>query len=179
MKLNNRGWGTKDLIISGVVIMILLLIVVFNVNRLYKSLELEQTASSPYTKINEKVEDKIEKRKKYTNTENEDNNEQPNDNTEDNPNYELSEMDLEYYKNYETRLQDSTRKYIIDTNYQVNGEQDLINLNDLIDGGYISELHDINDNSICNGYSIVQLLEDNRISIKPYIICTSYKTEGV
>ena len=53
----------------------------------------------------------------------------------------------------------------------------IININDLIEKGYISEIKDHENNTSCNAYSLVTN-KNSAYNIKPFINCENYTTEG-
>ena len=50
-------------------------------------------------------------------------------------------------------------------------------IGDLIEKGYISEIKDHENNTSCNAYSLVTN-KNSAYSIKPFINCENYTTEG-
>ncbi len=188
MILNNKGWGTKELIISGCIIMILLLIAAINVNRLYKSMEDNlKTSVKDTTNNNNNPRNNNSNNNTNNNNNNNDNNnneynnnnnnEEPN-NTEENPNFEVGEMDLSYYTEIENRITEATKKYLISTDFAVTNDLQMIDIEELIRYNYMSNVYDINDNSVCTGYSTVRYNGEANVEIEPFIHCTTYTTEG-
>ena len=177
MKLNNRGWGTQELIFSCCIIFILLLVIVINVNRLYRSLE--DSLSTNTSNVTKKKNNTNNSNNNNTYNNTNDNYEYNNDETDTttNNNYDLGEMDLEYYRNSEARLEEATRKYMIDNDLYISTEGQMVDIATLINANYIPAIHDLNDNSECAAYSFISM-EGDRIVIKPYISCTGYTTEG-
>ena len=159
MKLNKRGWGTKELIISAAIIFALLLVCSYYIHRLYESMEVDSSykvnnnnTKSYNTNTGTKNEEKEESKTPVI-------------------------IDYTYYKAYETQMESAAIAYIKDYDKEINDDNRLINMIDLVDLNYIELLYDKYDNSVCLGYVIIT--DNNGVAgAKSYISCTNYTTEG-
>jgi len=156
MKLNNKGWGMREMIIYMCILAFLLLLAAYMINSLYNNVSTNYNNNNVVT---ESTNTLIEK---------EDNNTQPV--TENTINYD-------YYHNLETKLYNATLNYLND--YQTDLEHDILNItsDDLIGLNYIEELYNDNSSSKCSGFSNVYKENDEYV-IKSYINCGEYVTEG-
>lgn len=155
MKLNNRGWGYRDMIIYGCIILLFLLLAAYNINYLYDGITATSDVNNTY------------------------NNEQQSD-IEEITNNKPQEVivDYTYYQNAELKIKNATLSYLNDYNYELSEQILNTSLDTLIDFGYISKIYDQSGNYICTGYSNSYLGEDGEYVIKAYVNCNNYITEG-
>lgn len=155
MKLNNRGWGYRDMIIYGCIILLFLLLAAYNINYLYDGINATSNVNNTY------------------------NNEQQSDIEEiTNNNPQEVIVDYTYYQNAELKIKNATLTYLNDYNYELSEQILNTSLDTLIDFGYISKIYDQSGNYICTGYSNSYLGEDGEYVIKAYVNCNNYITEG-
>ena len=169
MKLNNHGWGTAEFVFSIVAILVFLLIVAFNVHNLYGSFDNTETnnnTSSNNTSNQSNNTNKV--------SENVDNN----DVSEDTNNEQDVEYNASYYTDYQSKMIDATRNYVIYSTPSIPGEGLKVDLLTLINKNYIDSLKDMVDGTECNGYSMIFLEADSSLNIKTYLNCSNYVTEG-
>ncbi|HCY44950.1 MAG TPA: hypothetical protein DHU33_05950 [Firmicutes bacterium] len=82
------------------------------------------------------------------------------------------------YKTDLENISNATTEYLTTENKEVQENETLIiNINDLIEKGYISEIKDHENNTSCNAYSLVTN-KNSAYNIKPFINCENYTTEG-
>ena len=154
MKLNNHGWGYKDMIIYGCIILFFLLIATYNINYLYDGLN-----TSNANNINNEVQQQV------------------NENV-NNPKPQETIVDYTYYNNMELKIKNATLSYLNDYNYELSDQILKTTLETLVNLGYTSAIYDQNNNNVCVGYSNSYLGTDGEYVIKPYINCGNYITEG-
>lgn len=88
-----------------------------------------------------------------------------------------NENDIYKYSDIETKLIDSTKKYIKDF-YNNNLGVDTLNIkiSSLINNNYISEVRDKDEN--CTGYVSVYKDDNNVVIYTPYLKCKNYVSNG-
>ena len=88
-----------------------------------------------------------------------------------------NENDIYKYSDIETKLIDSTKKYIKDF-YNNNLGVDTLNIkiSSLISNNYISEVRDKDGN--CTGYVSVYKDDNNVVIYTPYLKCKNYVSNG-
>ena len=162
MKLNNHGWGTGEFIFSVVAILVLLLIAVFNAHRLYSSLDTEDSVvnNTSNSSIVKPSEEKGVKSEEYSETETE------------------VAYNEEYYTDYQEKMINATRNYIIYASLIIPEEGLRVELSTLVEKNYIDPLNDMLDGNMCNGYSMININSDSSLNIKTYLSCSNYETEG-
>ena len=180
MKLNNHGWGTKEFIFSIVAILILLLVVAVNVHRLYNALDDTSYSTNNSTDTNTNNNTNNNNNNNNNNSNDNTNNNNANDNSNTNGTSESEEVAYseKYYKDYQNKMINATRNYIIYSNSSIPNEGLKVDLSTLVNKNYINSLNDMLDNSPCNGYSIVSINSDSSLNIKTYLSCSNYVTEG-
>ena len=169
MKLNNHGWGTAEFIFSIVAILVFLLIVAFNVHNLYGSFDNNETNSN--TSSNNTNNQSNNTNKVSESVDN-------NDVSEDTNNEQDVEYNASYYADYQSKMIDATRNYVIYSTPSIPEEGLKVDLLTLINKNYIDPLKDMVDGTECNGYSMVYLEADSSLNIKTYLNCSNYVTEG-
>lgn len=153
MKLDNRGWGYRDMIIYSCILLFCLLLSVYFVNSLYNDLE----KSAERQKINSSSSDVVEVPKK-----------------EDKDDIKI---DYSYYFDLEDKLKEATTKYIKNENVDLSNGLVTINSSILVDKGYLNDFYD-QYGVRCGGYSNVLIEENSEYSVQSYILCNDYSTAG-
>jgi hypothetical protein len=154
MKLNNHGWGYKDMIIYSCLIIVVILVASYNINYLYSGLTSDSTNSD--------------------NTTVEHNTEPVTQNTP-----QIQFIDYNYYNQIEYKIRIATLSYLSDYNYELTGQILKTTLDSLIDLGYMDKVYDQTGGSMCTGYSNSYVdASTGEYIIKPYINCNNYRTEG-
>lgn len=149
MKLDNRGWGYRDMIIYSSIIIICLVIVVFFSHIMYTNLEKDVSNASSYSS---------------------------NTNEEKKP-ISLTKEQEEYYHNKELEVKQATYVYLDKNNYQGTSAIRKVDL-DILEGfGYVNKVTDVLDGSSCKGYAIVSV-KNSLYTVNPYIQCSHYVTNG-
>ena len=153
MKLNNHGWGMREMIIYTCILLLLLLFVSYSVNSFYKEME-----TSKQNVVNNNYGSDYDDKDEESNVSN-------------NINYI-------YYHNKEDLIKKATLNYL--NNYSYNLDSNIMNvsLDTLINLGYIQKIYDQNNINSCSGYSNVYEDENGEYIIKSYINCGNYVTEG-
>lgn len=155
VKLNNKGFGTKEMIAYTCAILIFLLIVTFLISSLYSDLEEASKANQEAAKQNQQTVV-----------------EQPEE-----PEKTVPVIDYDYYYNKEILFKTATRNYLISNSYHMNGDILKIDLKDLVGLGYILPIYDQIDNTECIGYSNV-LDKGEGYEIYSYLKCSNYTSGG-
>lgn len=152
MKLNNHGWGYRDMIIYSCLILLVLLVTAYNINYLYSGI-----------KTNDKTTNSVQ---------------QP---AESKPEYNEPQevvVDNNYYYNLEIKIKNATLDYLNDYSYELTNQILNTSLETLVDLGYMSAVYDQTGKYACNGYSNSYVTENGQYIIKPYLNCNNYITEG-
>lgn len=153
MKLNNKGWGYRDMIIYSSIIIIALLFVAISISSFYDSLDIpERPTYNPSGDVNS-TEDKEEK---------------PTD----------IPVDENYYLNLEASVKSATLDYLNTYSYDVSDEILNISVDTLVSFDFIEPLYDKSRASTCSGYSNVYVTSQGVYEIKPFISCSDYVTSG-
>ena len=156
MKLNNHGWGYKDMIIYGCIILLLLLIAAYNINYLYSGIN-----SNDNNSTNNSVQQPV------------DNEQQP-----------ITEpqkviVDYNYYYGVEEKIKNATLNYLNDYSYDLTEQILKTSVDTLVSFGYMSIIYDQTGNHLCTGYSNAYSdVSTGEYVIKPYVNCNNYITEG-
>lgn len=136
MKLNNNGWGTKEMILFSSIILLCLIITAILVSNLFKNIK------TPITSNNGPIE-----------------------------------INVSEYEKRELQLETAARSYIVD-NFDGYFVEMKITINELKEFGYIEDILDTITNEVCEGYVISKNVENEELSVKPYIRCSNYTTIG-
>lgn len=123
MKLNNKGWGLRDMIIYTSVILLFFFLACYFIGIMYNDFD------EDYYK-NDNQQDVVE------------------DVTED----EVV-IDYSYYYDLEEDFENGFRQYLNDMSYDVTSDIYSIKLNKLVEEGYLNRVYDYVDNSVCDGYA--------------------------
>ncbi len=156
MKLNNHGWGLREMLILSSVLLLFLLVSVFLVLKMYNRMDEDFT--------NDKEDDVPVQQPGQS---------EP---SVSNPEPE-EEIDLIYYLNLEKKLETAGRNYWLEnmTDESLGGVN--IYLGELADKGYVQEIKDQISGNPCDGYARI-FVENSIATIDGYIKCDNYKTEG-
>lgn len=168
MKLNNHGWGYRDMIIASSVIIILLFVVAVQVDALYDGIQAtEEKRQAKREEINNKLEQSEKEEDRVIVGEDD----EPESNT-------TIVVDYDYYRDRENELKQAASAYMTAYNYDLSGEIMTITLDTLINLGYMREVYDQTGSSVCDGF--VNVYEDSNTGeyvITPSITCNNYKTK--
>ena len=151
MKLDSRGWGLREMIIYTCILLLLLLFAAFNINSLYSSLQ------DSKNDIQEVVE--------------------PVDKGNKEENYVSEVVDKNKYYIYEDKMVEATKDYLKDYNYDLTENILTVDLETLVNFGYIERIYDQVDSSICTGYTN-SFEENNEIKINAFVKCSNYRTSS-
>ncbi|MBR1414228.1 MAG: hypothetical protein IJ574_06175 [Bacilli bacterium] len=166
IKLNNRGWGFRDMIIIMCVLIIVLFVAVYYIHRLYDIKEINEA--------NARMNDIKSNNNSYNEVKKEDNTINDSSNTSNN---EVNEKVITTnYTVLEKKLSQSAINYVIDLNETITDDYTLtLTFNELHINKYIDNLIEEEGKSTCDGYAIVYSNDGNLIS-DPYITCSHYQT---
>lgn len=154
MKLNNHGFGMRDMIIYLCVLLLFLLIAVYSINSFYKTLEKDANASKEVVH---------ESQKEDTST-SVDTKEEP--------------VDYNYYYTLEEKLKEATLSYMHDYPYDLSSSIEKVTSGTLINLDYIDPMMDQFGNNTCSGYSNVYQDMNQDYVLYTYISCSNYTTDG-
>ena len=146
--LNNHGLGTKEAVFMVCIILFCLLLAVYYAEVVSLSLGKENNTPKE-TKV-----EKYQSKKTEKNT-----------------------VDKTEYIKYENKMIDATDRYLKFYEYELDGENLIIDLKTLVKFGFIENMVDVKDGSVCDGRSVVSGSSKN-YSIKTYLDCSNYKTNG-
>lgn len=150
--MKNGGWGLSQMIVYTCIILGFLLLATYLVMVLYRNIDAPTTNSQLAEVVDDNTTEEI---------------------TEDEEVIE-NIQNQEIYINYLSAMKEATVLYI-EQNEIIT--YDTIPLAMLVQDGYISYLYDPVDNTLCSGYSQVEVIDDT-VVITPYINCSNYISEG-
>lgn len=150
MKLNNNGWGYRDMVIYTCIILLALFFVAMSISSFYDNL----------------VEDI-----------NSDRNNQNNNNVVEENKPNSNEVDKNYYLLQESKLKDATLNYVNKYSYDLDQNIMSVSMETLVSLGFMEQIYDQTGTNKCSGYSNVYIYE-NDYGIVPYISCNNYVTLG-
>lgn len=157
MKLSNKGFGLRDMIIYTSVLLLFLLFAVYSIDSLHKTLEEDnKEAAQEYQESIKNNSDEIEEE----------------NSTKDEP------VNYSYYNTLEELLERSTLNYMNDYPFDLSMSIEKVTSDTLINLGYMSVMKDQFGNSTCQGYSNVFQDENMEYVIHSFISCDNYVTEG-
>lgn len=155
MKLNDKGFGMKEMIIIMSGLLLFLLLAAYNVSKLYSSIEKSQNEAREAQKV---VEQKKEEEVEVP--------------------VIVEKVNEEYYKNLELKFKNATLDYMNDYRYDMSSQIMSVTSDTLEGLNYISMVDQFG-NKTCDGYSNVFYDEVNEeYVIKSFIRCTNYISEG-
>ena len=149
MKLNNNGWGYRDMVIYTCIILLALFFVAMSISSFYDNL-VEDINSDRNSQNNNVVEEN-----------------KPNSN----------EVDKNYYLLQESKLKDATLNYVNKYSYDLDQNIMSVSMETLVSLGFMEQIYDQTGTNKCSGYSNVYIYE-NDYGIVPYISCNNYVTLG-
>jgi hypothetical protein len=149
MKLNNNGWGYRDMVIYTCIILLALFFVAMSISSFYDNL-VEDINSDRNNQNNNVVEEN-----------------KPNSN----------EVDKNYYLLQESKLKDATLNYVNKYSYDLDQNIMSVSMETLVSLGFMEQIYDQTGANKCSGYSNVYIYE-NDYGIVPYISCNNYVTLG-
>lgn len=149
MKLNNNGWGYRDMVIYTCIILLALFFVAMSINSFYDNL-VEDINSDRNSQNNNVVEEN-----------------KPNSN----------EVDKNYYLLQESKLKEATLNYVNKYSYDLDQNIMSVSMETLVSLGFMEQIYDQTGTNKCSGYSNVYIYE-NDYGIVPYISCNNYVTLG-
>jgi len=150
MKLNNNGWGYRDMVIYTCIILLALFFVAISISSFYDNL----------------VEDI-----------NSDRNNQNNNNVVEENKPNSNEVDKNYYLLQESKLKEATLNYVNRYSYDLDQNIMSVSMETLVSLGFMEQIYDQTGTNKCSGYSNVYIYE-NDYGIVPYISCNNYVTLG-
>ena len=149
MKLNNNGWGYRDMVIYTCIILLALFFVAMSISSFYDNL-VEDINSDRNSQNNNVVEEN-----------------KPNSN----------EVDKNYYLLQESKLKEATLNYVNKYSYDLDQNIMSVSMETLVSLGFMEQIYDQTGTNKCSGYSNVYIYE-NDYGIVPYISCNNYVTLG-
>lgn len=173
MKLNNHGWGYRDMIIYSCILLILLFFAASSISELYDGIE---ASNAEKEKIRQQWAEKEAEEEKKEEMEEDIYVPSTPEETEE---PEEVEVDYNYYSLREKELKSATMSYLNDYNYDLSTAKMKITLDTLINFGYMVEMFDQTGLNVCTGYSNVYKDNYGNIIIDPYVKCDGfYVTNG-
>lgn len=164
MKLNNHGWGMKNMIIYCCILLLFLIIAVCNVHSLYKNIEDGHKSYNNQNKQNNKLNNTTNKNK--------------NNNGTTNGGNSNVYIDYSIYHDYEKKMAEVAKSYVIENRDALHTGIASVLLTELVTNGYINQLYDQVNNTECSGYVNVWDDESGTYQSQAYLKCTNYTTEG-
>ena len=150
MKLNNNGWGYRDMVIYTCIILLALFFVAMSISSFYDNL----------------VEDI-----------NSDRNNQNNNNVVEENKPNSNEVDKNYYLLQESKLKEATLNYFNRYSYDLDQNIMSVSMETLLSLVFMEQIYYQTGTNKCSGYSNVYIYE-NDYGIVPYISCNNYVTLG-
>ena len=130
MKLNNNGWGYREMVIYTCIILLALIFVAISISSFYDNL-VEDINSDRTNQTNNTV---VEENK-------------PNSNT----------VDTTYYVQQENKLKNATIDYMNRYSYDLNQNIMTVSMETLVSLGFMETIYDQTGTNKCSGYSNVYL----------------------
>lgn len=149
MKLNNRGFGLREEIITICIMLILLLFVAVQISNIYKNMEKESKENN--TIITPAQEEEVKPK--------------------------VEEVDTVYYASLENRIKNATLDYVKENDVALTENIIVIYSDTLINNGYLSTLYDQFGSSKCSSISNVYQDESGEINVTVYLNCSNYNTK--
>jgi len=154
VKLNNKGFGMREMIIWLAVFLVFFLISLYNLNSYYRALEKRQNEDT-------KVQETIKK-----------------DDTDEEETEPVVQVDYDYYSSLENRVYTATLNYMNENPFDLTSSIEKVMTDTLVNLNYLVAFKDQFGNDTCSGYSNVYQDENGEYVIKSYITCINYSTEG-
>lgn len=155
MKLNNRGWGMREMIIYLCILILALFFVASSIDSLYTQIENSQKEikEENNNKVIYEDEEEIEEDKSL-------------------------DIDVDYYYNLENEVKTATMNYINENNYDLSNQILTVTLDTLVNLGYIEKIYDQIDDEVCSAYSNVYSIDEGDFIINSFVSCKNYITQG-
>ena len=150
MKLNNVGWGYREMIIYSCIIIFALVFVAISISSFYDDVV---TPNESITHNNNVVEEEKEDEKPIV-------------------------TDTDYYALQELKLKNATLDYVNTYSYDLTDDILKVSIDTLVSFNFMSEIYDQTGTSKCSGYSNVYITDKGSYEIRPYISCSNYVTSG-
>ena len=150
MKLNNGGWGYREMIIYSCIIIFALVFVAISISSFYDDVV---TPNESITHNNNVVEEEKEDEKPIV-------------------------TDTDYYALQELKLMNATLDYVNTYSYDLTNDILKVSIDTLVSFNFMSEIYDQTGTSKCSGYSNVYITDKGSYEIRPYISCSNYVTSG-
>lgn len=164
MKLNNHGWGMREMIIYTCILIILLLFVASSISSFYDSIESSQAKKNQeYQESLKRAEEEKKKKEQEEQLKQEET---------------IINVDYNYYINLENKLKTATMNYMNQNAYDLSGQILNVTLDTLVNLNYVDKLYDQTGSNLCTGYSNVYEDINGSYVIKSYVSCSNYSTEG-
>jgi hypothetical protein len=154
MKLNNKGWGYRDMIIYTCLILFALIFVAISISSFYDNLVEDIQSDRNNQTVNNNNNNIVEDNK-------------PNQNV----------VDTDYYIMKENELKNATLNYMSTYSYGLSQNIMTVTMDTLVSLGFMDQIYDQTGSNKCTAYSNVYLYEDD-YSVVPYINCNNYVTLG-
>lgn len=156
MKLNNKGWGFRDMLVySGILLFFFILATIY--------------ISTLYNDINNDISNNVS----GSTTVEEDNSYVEDDGIVE----DEIEIDYSYYHSKEVDMEKAVYTYLLNNNIIIVSDIINISLDELVEQGYIDPINDYVTNEKCIGYVNV-IGEGTDYDIREYLKCSNYTTEG-
>ena len=149
MKLNNGGWGYREMIIYSCIIIFALVFVAMSISSFYDDV----------VTPNESII-------------------QNNNDVEENENEKPINTDTDYYALQELKLKNATLDYVNTYSYDLTDDILKVSIDTLVSFNFMSQIYDQTGTSKCSGYSNVYTTDKGVYEIRPYISCSNYVTSG-
>ncbi len=90
--------------------------------------------------------------------------------------FDIDHKHLDQYELLEMKAESAANKYVLQNSFEEDTNTIRVSLDELINSGYLEDIRDVEDNTLCEGY--VEVSIDDSISSKGYISCSNYETKG-
>ncbi len=152
MKLNNNGWGYREMIIYTCIILFALVFVAISISSFYDNLMEDISSNKNNTPVvSEPIEEQEPTQEPVT--------------------------DGNYYLVQENKLKNATLEYVQKYSYDLTEDILNVSIDTLVSFGFMDPIYDQTGTYKCSGYSNVYINGSN-YGIVPYISCNNYTTNG-
>lgn len=93
----------------------------------------------------------------------------------------ITDSKIDVYKTKEKQLKKAASDYTLYNNTimpQTIGTSINIQLSDLVEGKFVTQIRDLDDDTVCSGYVQITKSNANNFSYTPCIFCSNYSSEG-
>lgn len=160
MRLNNYGFGMREMIIYSCILLFILFFAAVEINIFYSNLENDD-------KEDNTVEVKQE-------TDEDDESSKDDESSDDEKEVVSEEVDYAYYSALEKRLEEAARQYLNEYKYDLSENSLKITSETLVNFGYMEAMYDQTGSNICTGY--VNAYGSDEVTLEPFISCNNYST---